>query len=299
MTSDPQEDDARAEPAQDEAGLDPALAEVPHGTPASADGQLVLPDRRLPGNGKGAALEELLEDLVTESAPGTMLPSERAVAEQFGVARMTVRNAIGALVAKGLLYRVQGQGTFVAEPRITQPAALTSFSEDMRARGMEPSALLLAQEVLPAQEDLARALQIPPTQPVVRIERIRLGDAQPVAIERAHLPARRFPGLEEADLEQNSLYELLTERYGCTIAMSDQRIAAVRLTATEAHLLGTDAGEPALHIERRTYDTDGAPIENVRSLYRGDRYQLHTRIHRGPAPGQESAPSVPDPWSPG
>lgn len=261
--------------------------------------QLEVPDRQLPRRGKGAALEDLLEELVAGATPGAMLPSERAVAEQFGLARMTVRNAIGALVAKGLLYRVQGQGTFVAEPRITQPAVLTSFSEDMRARGMEPSSLLLAQELLPAHEDLARALRIPSGQTIVRIERIRLGDDQPVAIERAHLPAKRFPGLEEVSLETTSLYQLLHERYGCTIAMSDQRIASVQLTATEAHLLATEAGQPALRIERRTYDADGAPVENVRSLYRGDRYQLHTRIHRGSSAGSDTAPPVPDPWPTG
>jgi GntR family transcriptional regulator len=227
--------DTRAPPAHHTGAGAREAGDTVTGEPAGHR-QLEVPGRQLPGRGKGAALEELLEELVAGAAAGTLLPSERAIAERFGLARMTVRNAIGALVAKGLLYRVQGQGTFVAEPRITQPAALTSFSEDMRARGMEPSALMLAQETLPAHEDLARALRIPSGQPVVRIERIRLGDSQPVAIERAHLPAKRFPGLEEADLEQTSLYQLLSERYGCTIAMSDQRIAAVQLTATEADL---------------------------------------------------------------
>jgi GntR family transcriptional regulator len=253
------------------------------GAELTGRGQLVLPDRQLPAIGKGAALEELLEELIAHADPETALPPERAIAEHFGLARMTVRAAIGALVAKGLVYRAHGQGTFVAEPRITQPAELTSFSEDMRARGLRPSSVLLMQERLPAQGDQARALQLAAGHDVVRIERIRFGDDEPVAHERAHLPAQRFPGLETLDLEQASLYDVLTERYGCAIAYSDQRIAAVRLTRAEAHLLGTAADEPALRIERWTYDTEDVPVEHVRSLYRGDRYQLHTRMYRGPA----------------
>lgn len=127
---------------------------------------------------------------------------------------------------------------------------------------------------------IARTLKLPDRTAVVRLDRIRCGDGQPIAVERNHLPARRFPGLESVDLSRQSLYDLLARRYGCRLAVSDQRVAAVRLTAAEAHLLGADPELPALRMERVSFDDTGEPVEYVRSLYRGDRYELQTRLHR-------------------
>lgn len=250
----------------------------------------VFPERLLAGNAKGEQLQEILEQAVAQAEPGTLLPSERELAERYGVSRMTVRNAIGGLVARGLVYRLQGQGTFVAQPRITQPAALTSFSEDMTARGMTASSIVLAQEIAGASSAIARTLKLPEGAPVVRLERVRCGDGQPIAVERAHLPARRFPGLEQVDVTSQSLYGLLARRYGCRLAASDQRVSAVRLTAAEAHLLGASRELPALRIERVSFDGAGEPVEYVRSLYRGDRYELHTRLHRAGSGQEEEAP---------
>jgi DNA-binding GntR family transcriptional regulator len=142
---------------------------------------------------QGEQLQEILEQAVARAEPGTLLPSERELAERYGVARMTVRTAIG-----GLVYRLQGQGTFVAQPRITQPAALTSFSEDMTARGMTASPIVLAHETVGASSAIARALKLPEGAPIVRLERVRCGDGQPIAVERAHLPAWRFRGVVHA-----------------------------------------------------------------------------------------------------
>lgn len=239
-----------------------------------------LPPALLDGLRKGEQLEEILEQLVAAGQPGSLLPSERELAEHYRVARMTVRSALSSLVAKGLIYRVQGQGTFVARRRIIQPATLTSFSEDMRARGMRPGSPVLGQEVVLASAQIAASLHLSVDDPVVRIERIRLGDGEPVAVERAHMPARRFPGLVDADLEHSSLYALLAERYDCHVAEADQWVAAVRLTEVEALLLGAEQGSPALQIERATRDQHGEVIEFVRSIYRGDRYELRTRLRR-------------------
>lgn len=235
------------------------------------------------GTNKGQQLREILEGLVATGAPGDQLPSERVLADRHGVARMTVRGVIDQLVRDGLVHRVHGQGTFVSEPRIAQSSSLTSFSEDMATRGMVPSSIVLAQEVVPAPAAIALSLELPAGEEIVRIKRIRLGDGDPIALEHTHLPARRFPGLEEVDLTDRSLYVVLSHEYGCALGTSEQRIAAVALRDADAHLLHTDADTPALRIERVTRDARGAPIELVRSIYRGDRFELHTEQHRAPA----------------
>lgn len=239
---------------------------------------------------KGARLQELLEEYVASAETGQRLPSERELAARHGVARMTVRGALDALVAQGLVRRVQGQGTFVAEPKLAQPSVLTSFSEDMAARGMTARSIVLAQEVVLAPEAVARRLELSVSAPIVRLERVRTGDHDPIALERSHLPSARFPGLEGHDLRERSLYVVLAEEYGCTLATSVQRIAALTLTDAEAHLLHAPPATPALRIERVTRDTDGVPVEFVRSVYRGDRFELHTAQDRLPSPGRRDGP---------
>lgn len=243
----------------------------------------------LAGERKGQRLHEILEDLVAACEPGTRLPSERELASRYEVARMTVRGAISRLESQGLVHRVQGQGTFVSEPRLAQPATLTSFSEDMAARGMTPGSIVLAQEVVPAPEPVAVRLQLPTDEPVVRIERVRSGDGEPIALERTHLPARRFPGLESVDLATHSLYRTLVDDYATQPSSSEQRIAAVELSPADAHLLHVADAIPALRIERVTRDQAGTPIEFVRSVYRGDRFELHTDQHRDDAQGSQAA----------
>lgn len=236
--------------------------------------------RPLRGRTKGQQLQELLEDLVASSEPGDQLPSERELAARHGVARMTARGVIDRLVSHGLVHRIQGQGTFVSQSRVAQPASLTSFTEDMAARDLTPSSIVLAQEVVPATGPVALRLQLPAGEPVLRVERIRSGDDDPIALERSHLPARRFPGLETVDLAARSLYETLATDYDCEPATSEQQIAAVALTDAEAHLLHVATATPALRIERTTRARDGSVIEFVRSVYRGDRFELRTHQHR-------------------
>lgn len=252
------------------------------GSRSRGEGRGVAASRSRPlvGGRKGEQLQEILEDLATSLEPGAKLPSERELAERYGVARMTVRGAVGRLVQQGLVHRVQGQGTFVSEPRLAQPTRLTSFTEDMSARGLRSGSLVLAQEVLPAPAPIAVGLELAEGEPIVRIERIRSGDDEPIALERSHLPARRFPGLEDVDLAGASLYDTLIDLYGCEPASSEQRIAAVGLSPSEAHLLHAEVDTPALRIERVTRDREGRPIELVRSVYRGDRFELHTEQER-------------------
>ncbi len=193
---------------------------------------------------------------------------------------MTVRSELERLGSKGVIYRLQGRGTLVAEAKITQSVMLSSFSEDMRARGMTPGSQVLSQEVVAASDIVASNLEVAPDSAVVRIERVRTADGTPMALEHAFLPSRRFPGLEDEDLSGVSLYEVLERRYEVPVHTAVQRIGSVALDDEEAELLGTPGGQSAFLIQRVTRASDEAVIEYVRSLYRGDRYEVHTRLER-------------------
>jgi GntR family transcriptional regulator len=229
---------------------------------------------------KGEQLQEILEGVIAQLQPGALLPSERLLAERYRVARATVTQAVEGLVFRGLVYRVHGSGTFVAEPKHRQPLTLTSFTEDMRARGMTPGSVVRSQAVIPASEVVARHLALAPGSPVVHLERVRTADGEPMALERTNLPAHRLPGLESADLADASLYELLARRWNVRVADADQWASVVRLSADEAAILQVPPDQPALLFQRLTRDPGGTPVEYVRSLYRGDRYEVHTRLER-------------------
>jgi GntR family transcriptional regulator len=229
---------------------------------------------------KREQLQEILEGIIASLEPGALLPSERLLMERYSVARGTVVQAIEALATRGLVYRVQGSGTFVAEPKFRQPLTLTSFTEDMRARGMTPGSVVRNQAIVPASEVVARHLALVPGTPVVHLERVRTADGEPMALERTHLPAQRLPGLEDADLTDTSLYELLERKWGVRVAEADQWAGVVRVSEEEAALLHVSAEQPALLFQRVTRDPAGTPVEYVRSLYRGDRYEVHTRLER-------------------
>jgi len=241
---------------------------------AQRDHADALPRRLSSSRPKGEQLRQLLDELIGELGPGAMLPSERMLADRYGIARMTVRRELDQLVAEGAAYRVQGRGTFVAEPRIVYADALKGFTEDIRARGMAPGARVLAQEVVAADAALAATLERPPGTPVVLIHRVRTADQEPIALEWSYLPSEDFPGLERARLNGASLYALLRERYGVSLATASQRVSAVGLTADEAAHLHTGAGEPAFQFRRVARRPSGRVIECARSLYRGDRYEL-------------------------
>ena len=200
----------------------------------------------------------------------------------LGVARMTVRLQLDRLAQRGSLYRQRGRGTFVAERRVAHTEHLTSFTEDMRARGLEPGSRLLGIEEIRADAHLATRLEISASSRVIRIRRVRTADAEPMAAEQTHLPARRFPGLLDEDLDHGSLYDLFEQRYAVRVAEADQRVTVTDLTDEEARLLETEAGRPAFRIERTTRDSDGAVIEFASSVYRGDRYEvlMHARRYQ-------------------
>jgi GntR family transcriptional regulator len=223
-------------------------------------------------------LREILLDLVeSELDADQAIPSERELATRFGLSRMTVRQAVDHLVSEGRLYRVQGKGTFVARPKIEMPLRLASFTEDMRARGLEPGSRDLDRRTDAASAHLARALQIAPGDPVHVIERLRTADGIPMAVERSHIPEAVAPGLADASLAGRSLYDVLASRYGVLLDRGDQTIEAGIADPTDAALLDLPGGSAVLLLQRRSFAGE-RPVEFAVSTYRADRYQLHVAL---------------------
>ena len=220
-------------------------------------------------------IKKLVTDAVQaqELQEGDAIPSERDVAELLGVSRVTVRKAFTELVQDGVLTQRRGSGTFVqgASVRIEQPLSrLTSFSEDMRLRGLTTDSDWLDRSIgLPTPEE-ALKLSISPGDQVCRFFRLRRADGIPLALENAVVP-RRF--LDDPMSVQKSLYDALDIR-GFKPVRALQRLHAMALKVTEAKLLDLPDGSPALFIERIAYLPDGRTVEYTRSHYRGDSYDF-------------------------
>ena len=223
---------------------------------------------------KQRQLRERLEQLINSMAPGEPLPVERDLARDLGVARMTLRRAVDTLVEDARLIRRQGSGTFIAAPKVTQRLAATSFSADMRARGLEPGSRTLFARQAPAGMMLSSLLEIPPHSFVLHVRRLRMADEVPMALEDLHVPCDITPGLSGADLEDTSFYELLGRRYETPIVSGSQTVEACLTSAQDAATLGVPEGAPAFLFERTSRIADGRVAEFVRSIYRGDRYRI-------------------------
>ncbi len=227
---------------------------------------------------KHELVREYLFELIDSQEVGAAIAPERRLAAQLEVSRVTLRRVIADLVREGYLTRRQGSGTFVAAPKISQPLTMTSFSEDMLRRGLKPGARTLSLEMVPAGARIARRLEISPYDHIVRVERLRLADDETMAIETLHTPISVVPDLSADDLEQRSFYDLLAERYGITLAHATQTIEPTVTSPEESARLGVPDLSPAFLFQRVSYDAGERVIEFVRSLYRGDRYQLVTEL---------------------
>ncbi|MGD6871824.1 GntR family transcriptional regulator [Sutcliffiella horikoshii] len=212
--------------------------------------------------------------------PGENIPSEREYAENYGISRMTVRQAINSLVNEGLLYRKKGSGTFVSEKKIEQPLqGLTSFTEDMQKRGMSPTSKLIHFEVIPANSFIANELKISEYAPVYEIKRIRLADGEPMALETNYLSVNLVKGLTVEKVKA-SIYSYVEEKLGLRITHAEQLIESVRASDEHEKLLNIERDHPMLYIQRNTFLHDGTPLELVKSVYRGDRYKFQIKMER-------------------
>lgn len=202
------------------------------------------------------------------------LPSEREFAERFQISRMTVRQAINNLVNEGYLYRQKGRGTFVLGKKLEQQlVGLTSFTEDMKARGMTPSSKLLTFTIVPCTDKIAEQLEISKYSPVYEIKRIRLADDIPMALETVYMSANLVKGLTES-IVNKSLYQYIEQHIHLKIGYATQTLESSISSDLEIEHLGVSKFSPILFIQRNTYLEDSTPLEIVKSSYRADRYKF-------------------------
>ncbi|MGE5370529.1 MAG: GntR family transcriptional regulator [Solirubrobacterales bacterium] len=226
-------------------------------------------------------LREMLRQQIESGvyAPGDQIPGEPEMVRQFGVARATVRQAIGDLVNEGVLFRKQGKGTFVCRTRSSDAIEpLISFSAEMTDRGLTPGGVVLCHEKAreipsPARELLSAAPS------VFYLERLRTADGVPLALEYSYLDEEITPGLAEEDLT-GSLYQLLVHRRQVPVEKSVQSIGSALASSDEATRLQIQPGDPILLIERTLYTTGNRPFYWLKFVFRGDLYRLHTVMEK-------------------
>lgn len=214
-----------------------------------------------------------------ELTEGDLLSSEEELARLYKVSRMTARQALHGLKARGYALSQKGRGTFVTKPKLEKNIMhLRGFTEDMKQRGLVPSSKLLEQSVVTANEELAESLNIDMGAPVMKLRRLRLADGTPMALEMSHIPLRQFPGLERTNFAKQSLYYILREQFGVRVAWADEIIEALPATREESELLTIPRKASVLSISRTIITTEQMPIEVACSRYRGDRYRALIRI---------------------
>jgi len=234
-----------------------------------------LPSRFVP---RYYEIEQALRARIAQLRPDDPLPSDAMLCEEFGVSRMTARNAVQRLTQEGLVYRVPGRGTFVADPPVhRQAGSLLSFTEEMRRRGRTPSSRVLARELREPRPAEASRLQLGPGEEVIAVRRLRLADDEPVAIEEAVFATGIAPLIERADLERSSLHDALVAA-GHVPSMGRARLGAEAAGDDDAELLGVAPGSPLLVEKRVIHDQDGRPLELCESRYAGDRYGLDVQF---------------------
>lgn len=222
----------------------------------------------------GRALKAAIDESVLKR--GAVIPSERDLSAGLGLSRVTVRKAIDNLVSDGLLDRRQGAKTVVSSRLEKSLATMTSFSEDMRSRGLEPGCVWISREISRPSPAEMMALGLPGHEKVVRLKRLRTADAMPIAIETATLPARFVPDPEAIGA---SLYEYLAG-HGAMPVRAMQRMQAKPATEEERRLLATPEGTSLLTMERRCFLADDQIVEFTQTKYRGDVYDFVIELTR-------------------
>jgi len=229
---------------------------------------------------------QIRENLLAEIRSGRLkagdpLLSEPQLSAQFAVSRMTARQALQSLCKLGVAYRQRGKGTFVSGIKLEiNFRNVQSFTEEMGALGHAASSKVLSLGVVPAPPEIAAALHLPPHAEIIRLHRVRIAVALPMALEMSHLPRHLCPDLVEHFRPADSLYETLWNRYGIRIQVADETVEVGLARAEDVRLLRVRKGSPLFLFPRVAYLADGQPVEYVKSRYRADRYKIVNRLLR-------------------
>ncbi|WP_185750782.1 GntR family transcriptional regulator [Clostridium sp. KNHs214] len=221
-------------------------------------------------------IKQLLLDMIEdgELIPGELIPPEREICQLQEVSRMTVNKAIMSLVNEGVLYREQGKGTFVACPKEKQQLQLKGFTEQMEEKGLKSSSKIISFNVKKATNQIKCVLKLPKDQEeVIEINRLRIIEQDPYALEKVFIPCYMCPGLTKESLEGKSLYEILREKYNFNLKFAKQTIEPIMLNEFESKLLNQEDNSLALVFKRTTYLENDMPIEHTREIYRSDKYK--------------------------
>lgn len=214
--------------------------------------------------------------------PGELLPSEREYAERYNISRMTVRQAINNLASEGLLHRQKGRGTFISEKKFEQDLqGLTSFSEDMRKRGLSPSNKIVSFQLIESTKRIAELLQLEIGEKVYEIKRIRFANELPIAVETIYTPKRLVGDMNQRNIEE-SFYHYIETKLSLKIAYGDQMIESALANEFEIDNLNVHDGDPVLLMKRISYlsDDNATPLEYVKSTYRADKYKFKLQMRR-------------------
>lgn len=210
------------------------------------------------------------------------IPPEVELSEHFGISRPTARQAINELVVEGYLYRVKGKGTFIAKPKINQDflLVLDNFNNEMKKKGLTPSTKVLSLKTTESDEKVSKALNIAFGSEVIQLMRLRYADKEPNVFVTTYLPKEKCPGIIDEDMNSESLYNLLEDKYGLVISRATRTVEAILAGEYEAKLLHVEKGAPIQFFESIAYLSDGTPIEYSLAKYRGDRNKFTFDLKR-------------------
>jgi GntR family transcriptional regulator len=214
--------------------------------------------------------------------PGQLMPSEQEMCEKLGISRTVVRQAMAALERKGLITKQSGKRSTVAHPTYNGSLMqnLRGFYEDAVSKGQKPTTRVLELRVVPAEAEVAEALELSEGDPVILLNRLRFLDGEPEVLVQTYIPEGKCPDLVREDLTNQSLYELLARNYGLVIIKGYRTVEAVALERADAKLLGVRSKSPALLLKSVGLLEDGTPLEYFVAKHRGDRSRFRIDLVR-------------------
>lgn len=227
-------------------------------------------------------LKEILRESVDNGNwnTGDKVPSENQLMDEYGVSRNTVKKAIEELVQDGVLYRIQGKGTFVSKPKFQQPLmGFYSFSKVLKEHGMNPKDIILdIREVKPTAK-IKEGLQMISDECVIELKRLRCANNEPIILESSFFTKKTVPDMAKLnEIGPVSLYDLLEQQFNVVITRAKEAFEPVLIRADESEHLQTKEGLPALLLERTAFDKEGNPVEFCRLIVRGDRCRFYTEL---------------------